>query len=213
MSSAEIKICGISTAETLEATIAARADYCGFMFVERSPRFVAPQLAASLGARAEGRIRRVGVFVDARDAELADAVQSAKLDVLQFHGSESVERVAEAKARFRLPVWKVLSVASASDIAKADAYHGLADLILFDAKTPKGELSGGLGLRFDWTLLAGYHGPTRWGLAGGLNPGNVAEAIRLTGAPLVDASSGVERATGVKDSDKIAAFCQAARNA
>ncbi|ENY5975330.1 hypothetical protein ACF0O1_005873 [Klebsiella pneumoniae] len=126
---------------------------------------------------------------------------AAKLNALQLHGSESPERVAQLRARFGKPVWKALPVASASDVARAAAYAGAADLILFDAKTPKGALPGGMGLAFDWSLLAGYRGALPWGLAGGLNPTNVAEAIARTGAPLVDTSSGVESAPALPARD------------
>ncbi|HFE7277911.1 TPA: hypothetical protein ACF943_005724 [Klebsiella pneumoniae] len=143
----------------------------------------------------------VGLFVDADDAVIADALVAAKLNALQLHGSESPERVAQLRARFGKPVWKALPVASASDVARAAAYAGAADLILFDAKTPKGALPGGMGLAFDWSLLAGYRGALPWGLAGGLNPTNVAEAIARTGAPLVDTSSGVESAPALPARD------------
>jgi phosphoribosylanthranilate isomerase len=211
MPSAIIKICGISTAETLNACIAARAEWVGLNFFPPSPRFVTPAAAAGLAAQASGAVHKAGVFVDAEDAVLADAVAAGQLDAIQLHGHESPARAAQVRARFGLPVWKVLSVSTAEDVARAAAYAGAADFLLFDAKTPKGQLPGGMGLAFDWSLLAAYRGPLGWGLAGGLTPANVAEAIRLTGAPLVDTSSGVESAPGVKDVDKIAAFCKAAR--
>jgi phosphoribosylanthranilate isomerase len=207
-----IKICGLTTAESIEAAISARADYAGFVFFPPSPRNLPPRDAAPLALRAEGRIARVGLFVDAGDETIAEALAAAKLDALQLHGSETAERAAQVKARFGLPVWKALSVASPADVARADAYVGAADFILFDAKTPKGTLPGGMGLTFDWRLVAHWKGPLAWGLAGGLTPENVGEAVRRTGAPLVDTSSGVERAPGVKDSDRIAAFCRAARS-
>ena len=213
MSRTAIKICGLSTAETLEAAIAARADYAGFVFFPLSPRNVAPREAAVLANRAEGRIARVGLFVDASDETLAEALAAARLDALQLHGSETPERAAQIKARFGLPVWKALSVASADDVHRAAAYVDAADLILFDAKTPKGALPGGMGLSFDWSLVANWTGPIEWGLAGGLSPENVSEAIRATGTPLVDTSSGVESAPGVKDAGRIAAFCAAVRSA
>lgn len=207
-----IKICGIDRAEALEAAIAARASHVGFVFYPPSPRFLESAHAAALATRAKGRITRVGLFVDPDDAALADGIATG-LDAVQLHGEESAGRVAEVKARFGLEVWKVLPVATAEDIARADAYGGAADLFLFDARTPKGALPGGMGLRFDWSLLNGYRGATPWGLAGGLNAGNVAEAIARTGAPLVDASSGIESTPGVKDVDKIAAFCKAVNEA
>jgi phosphoribosylanthranilate isomerase len=197
----------------LDAAIAARADYAGFNFYPPSPRYLSPVDAAALGLRAEGRIARVGVFVDASDAAIAEALGAARLDAIQLHGSESPERAAQLRAHFGRPVWKVLAVASAADVARADAYAGAADFLLFDAKTPKGTLPGGMGLSFDWSLIAGWKGPLAWGLAGGLRPDNVTEAIRLTGAPLVDTSSGVESAPGIKDVDRITAFCRAVRSA
>lgn len=211
MSRTAIKICGLTTPETLEATIQARADHVGFNFFPPSPRYLAPRDAAALAARAEGRISRVGLFVDADDAAIAEAVTAARLDAIQLHGQESPERAAQLKARFGLPVWKALSVASAEDVARAQTYVGAVDFVLFDAKTPKGTLPGGMGLSFDWSLVANWKGPIAWGLAGGLTPDNVAEAIERTGAPLVDTSSGVESAPGVKDSGRIAAFCTAVR--
>lgn len=211
MAAPAIKICGITTAEALDAVIAARADHVGFNFITRSPRYLPLGPAAELGARVAGRISRVGLFLDADDALIAEAIAAAKLEVVQLHGEESPERTAQVRARFGLPVWKALPVATPEDVAHAQAYLGAVDLMLFDAKTPKGALPGGSGLSFDWTLLANWKAPCPWGLAGGLNPANVAEAVRLTGAPLVDTASGVESAPGIKDIDKITAFCAAAR--
>ncbi|EIZ81313.1 phosphoribosylanthranilate isomerase [Novosphingobium sp. Rr 2-17] len=211
MPTAAIKICGISTPDTLEATIRARAAHIGLVFFTKSPRAVTPAQAAALAAQAQGRIGRVGLFVDADDGAIADAVVAAKLDALQLHGKETPERTGQLRARFGLPVWKALSVATAADVARADAYAGAADLILFDAKTPRGALPGGVGLSFDWSLVAHWKGPIAWGLAGGLTADTVAQAVRLTGAPLVDTSSGVESAPGVKDEGRIAAFCAAVR--
>ncbi|HTN15295.1 MAG TPA: phosphoribosylanthranilate isomerase [Sphingomonadaceae bacterium] len=213
MTRVAIKICGITTRDTLEAAITARADYVGFNFFPPSPRYLALDAAAQLGALAGDSIAKVGLFVDADDHAIAEAVAAGHIDILQLHGAETPDRVAELKIRFGLPVWKVLPVAAGRDVGMATAYRDLADFILFDAKTPKGALPGGMGLAFDWSLLALYRGPTPWGLAGGLNPANVAEAIRTTHAPLVDTSSGVESAPGVKDAGKIAAFCEAVRAA
>jgi phosphoribosylanthranilate isomerase len=207
-----IKICGISTAPTLDAVIAARVDYTGLVFFPASPRNVTMTQAATLAARNDGRTRLVGLFVDADDATIAAAMQAARLDILQLHGKETPERAARLRAQFGVPVWKALSVASAADIAASDRYAGAVDLLLFDAKAPKGAaMPGGLGLVFDWSLLAAYRGATAWGLAGGLSPENVADAVTRTGAGLVDVSSGVESAPGVKDESRIAAFCRAAR--
>jgi len=206
-----IKICGINTLTALDAVIAQRVDHAGLVFFPPSPRNVSLAQAADLAARSGSHISRVGLFVEADDETIAAAVAAGKLDILQLHGKETPDRAAQLRARFGLPVWKAVSVASAGDIEKADSYRGAADLILFDAKTPKGTLPGGMGLTFDWSLLAGWRNRAPWGLAGGLNPDNVAEALRVTGAPLLDASSGVESEPGHKDPDRITAFCRAAR--
>lgn len=210
---AAIKICGVTTPEAVDAAIRARADHVGFVFFARSPRAVDPRAAAMLGARSQGRIGRVGLFVDAPDALIAEAVATGALDALQLHGEETPQRAAELRARHGLPVWKAVPVASASDLDRAAAYLGAVDLVLFDAKTPSGTLPGGMGLTFDWTLLTAWRNRAPWGLAGGLNPDNVAEAVQRTGAPLVDTSSGVESAPGVKDADLIARFCRAVQGA
>jgi phosphoribosylanthranilate isomerase len=208
-----IKICGLTTPDTLEAAITAGASHVGLNFYAPSPRFASLTVAAQLGEWAEGRVTKVGVYVDADDALLAETVAAARLDAIQLHGAETPERAAQVRHQFGLPVWKVLSVSSADDVAKAARYSEVADFLLFDAKTPKGTLPGGMGLKFDWSLLAAYRGPLPWGLAGGLTPDNVAEAVRLTGAPLVDTSSGVESAAGVKDVQRIQAFCRAVQGA
>lgn len=213
MPATAIKFCGLTEPAALDAAIRARAEFAGFVFFAPSPRNLSLAAAAALAARAEGRIKRVGLFVDADDATIAEAVAAARLDALQLHGDEPPERAAQLRARHGLPVWKALPVATAQDVARAHAYAGAADLVLFDARTPKDALRpGGMGLSFDWSLVAGWKGSLAWGLAGGLTPGNVGEALRLTGAPLVDTSSGVESAPGVKDVDRIAAFAYAARN-
>lgn len=206
-----IKICGITHPDALDAAISARADYVGFNFYPPSPRFLDPAAAVPLAARAEGRIKRVGVFVAADDAAIADAVTAARLDAIQLHGGETPERAAHLRARYGLPVWQVIGVSGAADITRAARYAGAADFILFDARTPKGSLPGGMGLAFDWSLLTGYRGALPWGLAGGLSAANVAEAARISRAPLVDTASGVESAPGIKDPALIAAFCAAAR--
>ena len=208
-----IKICGIKTADALDAVINARADFVGFVFFPPSPRNLAPRESAVLGERAKGRIKRVGLFVDADDKLIGEAIAAAGLEILQLHGDETPQRAAQLRAQFGLPVWKAIPVASTQDIRHAAAYREAADFILFDAKTPKGTLPGGMGLTFDWNLLAGSKGELPWGLAGGLTPDNVAAAIQATGAPLVDTSSGVESAPGVKDTARIAAFCNAVRSA
>lgn len=208
-----IKICGISTADALDSALAEHAEFCGLNFFPPSPRFISPANAAALARRAGGRTSCVGVFVEPADAMLAEYIAAASLDAIQLHGKESPQRVAEIAVRFGKPVWKAVSVAEAGDIDRAATYAGAAALILFDAKTPKGALPGGMGLTFDWSLLAKWKDRTPWGLAGGLTASTVAEAVRATGAQLVDTSSGVESAPGVKDGALIAAFCAAARSA
>lgn len=209
----DIKICGITTPAALDAAIAARASHVGFNFFPPSPRFLTPAEAARLGQAAAGKLVRVGVLVDAAEAQLREVVATGALDALQFHGSESPEQVARARSQFGLPVWKVLSVAAREDLDQAQAFVGAADFVLLDARTPKGTLPGGMGLSFDWNLLSGWRAPLPWGLAGGLSPRNVAQAVQQTGAPLVDTASGVESAPGIKDPALIAAFCAAARGA
>jgi phosphoribosylanthranilate isomerase len=209
--SPKIKICGITTPETLDACILARADYVGFNFYAPSPRNLTLVNAAKLASHAADAVEKVGLFVDAEDNVIAEAAAAGRLDIIQLHGAETPERVAEVKERHGLPVWKVLPVTAAKDVGLASAYKNVADFILFDAKTPKGALPGGMGLAFDWTLLAGYRGSLPWGLAGGLTPDNVREAIAISHAGLVDTSSGVESSVGIKDVDRIAAFCRAAR--
>lgn len=211
MPAPQIKICGVTDAAALDAAVAGRADYVGLNFHPPSPRFLTPDAASRLAARNAGAIRRVGVFVDADDAAIAAAVAAGRLDAIQLHGNETPQRAAEVSNRFGLPVWKVLAIASPADVRRAEAYADAADFLLFDAKTPAGALPGGMGLAFDWRLVAAYRGRLPWGLAGGLSPANVAQAVRITGAPLVDTASGVESAPGVKDPARIAAFCAAAR--
>ncbi|MDE2405597.1 MAG: phosphoribosylanthranilate isomerase [Sphingomonadales bacterium] len=210
---AKIKICGIRTAAALDAAIRARADHVGLVFYPPSPRAVTPREAAALADRAGPRVSRIGLFVDADDALLAEAVAAGRLDGIQLHGSETPARAAAVRRQFGLPVWKAVAVSGPDDVARAAAHGDAVDLVLFDAKTPKGTLPGGMGLAFDWALLSAWKLPVPWGLAGGLNPDNVAEAIRQTGAPLVDTSSGVESAPGEKDVGRIAAFCAAVRSA
>ncbi|WP_394728090.1 phosphoribosylanthranilate isomerase [Altererythrobacter sp. GH1-8] len=208
-----IKICGLSTPETLSAAIEAAATHIGLNFYPPSPRYVSPAKAAELAQIAGDAIAKVGVFVDADDDFLIEHLSAGSLDIIQLHGKETPDRVRQVKARYSLPVWKVLSVETADDVARASAYADIADFLLFDTKTPAGALPGGMGLGFDWSLLEAYDSVLPWGLAGGLTPENVAEAIRLTATSLVDTSSGVETAPGIKDVDLIARFCKAALEA
>jgi phosphoribosylanthranilate isomerase len=207
-----IKICGLSTPETLEAALDARAEMVGFVFFAKSPRHLALDTAKAFGARVQGRALKVALSVDANDETLQAIIDALAPDLLQLHGHETPERVAAIKARFGLPVMKALGIADASDLAAIKHYDGLADRLLFDAKPPRNsELPGGNGLTFDWRLLDGMTTQSPWMLSGGLTQQNVAEAIRLTHAPAIDVSSGVESAPGVKDSAMIRSFISAAR--
>jgi phosphoribosylanthranilate isomerase len=207
-----IKICGLSTPETLDAAIAARADYIGLVFFPKSPRNVTIGQAAALAARAAGRTRIVGLFVDPDMALLHEVRAAVPLDVIQLHGKEPPAFVQQVRATTACEAWKALGVRKRADMEAARGYAGAADRILYDAKPPEGaDLPGGTGLRIDWDLMKGWKHPLPWMLAGGLDPQNVADAVHVTGAPAVDVSSGVESAPGVKDAGKIAAFAQAVR--
>ena len=207
-----VKICGLRTTGDIAAAAEAGATYVGFVFFPKSPRHLEVSSAAALAAEVPVGICKVALTVNASDPELDQIVGAVPLDMLQLHGSESPERVAEVKARYGLPVMKAIGVAAAEDLAQIDLYAPVADQLLIDAKPPKDAvLPGGNGLAFDWRLLAGRkYWQKPWMLAGGLAPDNVAEAIRMTGARQVDVSSGVESAPGVKDPSKIAALVSAA---
>ncbi|UYV38594.1 phosphoribosylanthranilate isomerase [Rhodobacteraceae bacterium D3-12] len=206
-----VKICGLTKPEDVAACAAAGAAYCGFNFFAKSPRFVTPETARALALDAPVGLAKVGLVVGASDAELDAITGAVPLDMLQLHGGESAARVAEVKARYGLPVIKVVGVSGAGDLAALDAFSDVADQILVDAKPPKeAVLPGGNGVAFDWALIAGREWRVPWMLAGGLTPKNVGEAIRLTGARQVDTASGVESAPGVKDADLIRAFVSAA---
>jgi len=208
----KVKICGVRTPAILDAAASAGADLVGLVFFAKSPRNLSLEEAQLLADKARGRVGTVAVLVDPDDA-LIDAVANAvRPDFLQLHGHETPERVAAIKARTGLPAIKAIPVAEAADVSAASAYAGIADQILFDAKaSPEALLPGGNGVPFDWGVLAKAAPP--FALSGGLDAGNVAGAIRLTGAELVDVSSGVETAPGVKDETLIEQFIQAARSA
>ncbi len=209
-----IKICGLATAEALDSALNERADFVGFVFFPPSPRNVSFDLARELGARVQGRARKVALSVDADDALLAAIVDALVPDMLQLHGHETPARVAELKARFGLPVMKALPVETIADLDAVPAYAGIADWLLFDARAPKDATRpGGLGKPFDWTLLKALDPGLPFMLSGGLEPGNVGQALRITRAPAVDVSSGVEGQPGVKDLVKITAFIRAVRAA
>ncbi len=210
----EVKICGINAPEALSAAVEAGADYVGFIFYPPSPRYVTPDEAGALARAAPAHVRKVGLLVDADDETIADTVTAVRLDMLQLHGRESPGRVAEIRARFALPVMKAVPIAGADDVAAADNYCRAAERLLFDAKPPKDmkdALPGGNALAFDWQLLAGKTWPLPWMLSGGLDAGNVAEAVQTSGARAVDVSSGVEDRPGLKNPDKIRAFIAAAK--
>jgi phosphoribosylanthranilate isomerase len=207
-----VKICGLKTAETLDVALEAGADMVGFVFFPRSPRHLGLIQAAELVARTNGRAETVALVVDADDAALAAIVRDVQPDWLQLHGEESPERAAEIRQTFGKRVMKALPIATSADLAAISAYETVVDRLLFDAKPPKDATRpGGLGVPFDWNLLDRVETEVPFMLSGGLDPGNVAEAIRITRAPGVDVSSGVERAPGEKDPDRIRAFVRAAR--
>ena len=207
-----VKICGLSTRETLDVALQAGADMVGFVFFPPSPRHISLETARELGRQAKGRATKVALTVDADDATLANIVEALQPDLLQLHGKESVARLRDIKQAFGLPVMKAIAVETAADLATLPGYAAVADRILFDARAPKGATRpGGLGAVFDWQLLAKLDLTLPYMVAGGLNADNVAEAVRVTRAGGVDVSSDVERAPGVKDPDMIRAFIRAAR--
>ena len=209
-----VKICGLATEASLDAALESGADMAGFVFFDKSPRHVSLERAASLARHAAARACKVLVTVDANDALLAAAIEALDPGLLQLHGSETPERVAAIRARFGLPVMKAIGIGEAADLALVPVFDGVADFLLFDAKPPRaGGRPGGSGAKFDWGLLAGIETKKPWLLAGGLDAGNVADALAQTGAPGVDVSSGVESAPGVKDENKVAAFIAVARRA
>ncbi len=209
-----VKICGLRDSANIRAAAEAGARYVGFVFFPKSPRHLEIQDAASLAASVPMGVCKVALTVNADDAMLDALTHAVPLDMLQLHGSESPERVAQVKARFGLPVMKAVGIADRSDLAQLDLYAGVADQILVDTKKPRdSDLPGGNGLTFDWGLLSRRVWRCPWMLAGGLTVENVGEAIQRTGARQIDLSSGVESAPGVKDPDLIRAFIQAARDA
>ncbi|WP_299193069.1 phosphoribosylanthranilate isomerase [uncultured Erythrobacter sp.] len=207
-----IKICGLSTLETISAAAEAGASHVGLVHFAKSPRHVSLEQAAMLRAGVPEGVKAVLLLVNASAEETARAVDSVRPDVIQFHGRETPEWVGKVRDATGLEVWKALGVRDAGTLERSKQYAGHVDRLLFDAPPPSTDaaLPGGNGIGFDWSLLKGHSHSADWGLAGGLNPDNVAEAIRATGAPLVDASSGLESAPGIKDEKLIADFCAAA---
>ncbi|WP_428060513.1 phosphoribosylanthranilate isomerase [Brevundimonas sp.] len=208
----KIKICGLTTTNALDAALDAGADFVGFVMVKASPRYAAPSLAKRLVNRARGRARTVLLFADMVGREMDVLVHDLEPDLIQLHGRETPLEVRNARADYEIPVIKAVGVSGADDLVGLEVMEAAADYLLLDAKAPKGATySGGHGVAFDWTLLAERAFRHPWFLAGGLNPDNVAEALRITGAPMLDVSSGVESAPGVKDASRIAAFIRNAR--
>lgn len=209
-----VKICGLSTRATLDAALQAGADMLGFVFFPPSPRHLALGTAEELGRQVRGRALKVALSVDADDALLANSIEALGPDLLQLHGKESIARVRDIKAKFGLPVMKVIPVETGDDLACVAGYAEVADRILFDARAPKDATRpGGLGEAFDWRLLEGLKLEVPFMVSGGLNAANVADAIRITGAGGVDTSSGVENSPGIKNPDKIREFVRAALEA
>jgi phosphoribosylanthranilate isomerase len=209
-----VKICGLSTADALDVALDAGADMVGFVFFPPSPRHIAFDVARALGVRVRGRARKVALTVDADDAMFDAIVESLRPDLLQLHGKETPTRVGALRRRFALPVMKAIPVEAKADLALVADYVALADRLLFDARAPReATRPGGLGKSFDWQLLEKLDPGVPFMLSGGLDAGNVGEALRITRAPGVDVSSGVERAPGEKDADKIRAFVRGARAA
>jgi phosphoribosylanthranilate isomerase len=207
-----VKICGLMNPDALDAALDAGADMVGFVFFPPSPRNLGIEAARVLGARAAGRAKKVALSVDATDAELNRAIEALKPDMLQLHGQETPERVVAVRSRFGLPVMKALPMEARSDLSPVRLYAKVADWLLFDARAPSDATRpGGLGKPFDWKLLENVAPGVPYMLSGGLDAGNIAEALRITQPPAVDVSSGVERAPGDKDPDKIRHFIRAAR--
>lgn len=207
-----VKICGLSTPDTLDAALDAGADAVGFVFFPPSPRNISFAASRELGARVKGRAEKVALTVDADDATLTDIIETLHPDMLQLHGKESPARASAIHARFGLPVMKALAIETKADLGAIPLYTKIADRLLFDARAPKDATRpGGLGKPFDWRLLENLDLSIPFMLSGGLHAGNLAEALRITRAPGVDVSSGVESAPGVKDPDKIREFIRAAR--
>jgi phosphoribosylanthranilate isomerase len=209
-----IKICGLKTPEALDVALDSGADLVGFVFFAPSPRHLGLEAARGLGARVQGRAGKVALTVNANDETLLAIVNALKPDMLQLHGTEPPERVAVVRSRFGLPVMKALPIAARADLSPIRLYAQVADRLIFDARAPQDATRpGGLGKPFDWSLLKDIKPGVPYMLSGGLDATNVAEALRITRAPGVDVSSGVERAPGEKDPDKIRAFIRAARAA
>lgn len=203
------KICGLRTSQSVQAAVSGGASYIGFVFYEKSPRNITPEQGAALTKDVPESVIKTGVFVDPDDDQLHAVLDKVPLDLIQLHGAESIARVRDIKTRFKIPVMKAFAISSAQDITRAKDYEKTADLLLFDAKAPKsyvGALPGGNGLSFDWQLIRGTDWQIPWMLSGGLDAGNVTEAVETSCADMVDVSSGVESRPGQKNIQKIETF-------
>jgi len=210
----DIKICGLKTAEAIDRALARGATHIGFIFFEKSPRYIEPDVAGRLAEAARGKAKIVAVTVNPTNDDLDEIVALLRPDMIQLHGDESPERVLTIKAVYGLPVMKAFSVRTSEDLQRVEAYIGIADRFLFDAKPPKGsELPGGNGVSFDWSLLSWLDDSVDYMLSGGLNKDNIAEAMAITKAPGIDVSSGVESAPGTKDVAMIDRFFDAVEKA
>jgi phosphoribosylanthranilate isomerase len=213
VSDTSVKICGLKTPQDVIEVAQAGARYAGFVFFDKSPRFVTIEAAQTAALAAPVGLAKVALVVNATEDYLDRIVENVPLDILQLHGSETPERVQAIKARYGLPVMKAVGIRDKDDLAQLDIYNRVADMILVDAKPPKDAvLPGGNGLAFDWSLIAGRRWPIPWMLAGGLTPENAALAVKKTGAKVLDVSSGVEAAPGQKDYGLVQNFIDAALN-
>ena len=208
----KIKICGLTSPEAIDSVVKNGADYIGFVFFQKSPRNISPQMAAKLSAQIPSNVKKVAVLVNADNAMIDGILKYFSPDILQCHGSETLERISEIKSKYQLPVIKAISVRSDDDISIGAKYASVADMLLFDAKSPATSMPGGNGLAFDWKLLQGREFNVPWFLSGGLNIQNVNEALDITGAPAVDASSSLESEPGKKDPGFINIFIQKVKN-
>lgn len=214
MTNIDVKICGLTSVEAIEAAANVGAAYAGFVFFDASPRSITPREAPALVKHVPKEMKKVGIFVDPDDSLLERAIVAGRLDIIQLHGEERPERLKSLKARLNVEIWKAIPVSTASDLEKAKRYRDDAARILFDARTPKASrLPGGMGIAFDWKLLNKYNHKMPWGLSGGLHAENVAEALAITGATMLDVSSGVESEPGIKNPAKIYAFMEAVKTA
>jgi len=212
MAKAKVKICGLTDPAHAEDAADLGANFVGAVFFEKSPRFLTFQRAAEMFEFIPSKVARVGLFVNPDDSFIDQAMNQLRLDYIQLHGDETPERVEQVRFEFGMPVIKAVPISSKADLEAAKAYDTIADMLMFDAKAPSGaERPGGNGLAFDWALLKDTRWQSPWFLAGGLTPANVEQAIAASGAKMVDVSSGVESAPGVKDFDKMAAFIAAAK--